>query len=215
MSMLSVSPIRLISLSPAPLQQSFGGGRQDVFVAKLNPSGGALSYSTYLGGSGIDAGFAIAVDSQGNVYVMGQTDPANFPTMNALQVSNGGGTADVFIAKLQPGPVVTEVRLKKTRLIITGSGFEQGAVILLDGGQQKTKFKSSTSLKGKKLALKIAPGAMVRLQVRNPDGTTSAEFSFTRAAQSMSARRVHLHKSCAVTGPATDRRKRARTQMRG
>jgi hypothetical protein len=53
-------------------------------------------------------------------------------------------------------------------------------VILLNGEQQKTSFQSATELKGKKVGQKIAPGETVRLQVRNMDGLTSAEFSFTR-----------------------------------
>ena len=85
---------------------------------------------------------------------------------------------------IRPGPVITNATIKKrTHLIVSGSEFERGAVILLDGEEQKTKFKSAASLKGKKVALKIAPGVMVRVQVRNPDGATSAEFNFLRASQ--------------------------------
>jgi len=45
----------------------------DAFVAKINPTGAALVYSTYLGGTGDDAGKSIAVDAQGNAYLTGQT----------------------------------------------------------------------------------------------------------------------------------------------
>ena len=56
-----------------PLQAVYGGGMVygDAFVAKLNPAGSALVYSTYLGGSGVDEGTGIAVDSAGNAYVTG------------------------------------------------------------------------------------------------------------------------------------------------
>ena len=92
-----------------PLQAVLGGG-QDVFVAKLNPTGSALVYSTYLGGSDFDRGFGIAADSSGNAYVTGQTNSVDFPTANALQPVYGGGPAfdpiemggDVFVAKLNP-----------------------------------------------------------------------------------------------------------------
>ena len=63
-------------------QSSQCRGSYDAFVAKLNPaaSGAAsLIYSTYLGGSGSDAGNGIAVDSSGNAYVTGVTDSTNFP----------------------------------------------------------------------------------------------------------------------------------------
>ena len=57
----------------------------DAFVAKLNPTGTALVYSTYLGGSGDERGTAIAVDSKGNAYVGGDTLSSNFPTKNPYQ----------------------------------------------------------------------------------------------------------------------------------
>src|SRR6202795_357270 len=82
-----------------PLQPAFGGGNYDAFVAKLNPSGSALVYSTYLGGSGDDFAGGIAVDSAGNAYLEGRTTSTNFPTMNPLQATNGGG-ADAFVVKL-------------------------------------------------------------------------------------------------------------------
>ena len=82
-----------------PLQPAYGGGNSDNFVAKLNPAGSALVYSTYLGGSGIDAFGAIAVDKAGNVYLAAYTSSTNFPTVNPLQAANGGGN-DACVAKL-------------------------------------------------------------------------------------------------------------------
>jgi acyl dehydratase len=74
-------------------------GKPDVFVSKINPSGSALVYSTYLGGSSEDVGYGIAVDSAGNAYVAGQTSSADFPTMNPLQPTYGG-LGDAFVAKI-------------------------------------------------------------------------------------------------------------------
>ena len=87
----------------SPLQAVFGGGMLlgDAFVAKLNPAGSALVYSTYLGGSGDDFGQGIAVDSSGNAYVTGSTYSTDFPTANPLQAVFGGGI-DAFVAKLNP-----------------------------------------------------------------------------------------------------------------
>ncbi len=60
-----------------------------------------LIYSTYLGGSGFDQGYAIVVDSLGNSYVTGQTAAIDFPTTaGAFQTEYGGG--DAFVAKLNP-----------------------------------------------------------------------------------------------------------------
>jgi hypothetical protein len=61
-----------------------------------------LLYSTYLGGSGTDYGFAIAVDGSGNAYVTGRTNSTNFPKMNPLQPIYGGGDWDAFVAKINP-----------------------------------------------------------------------------------------------------------------
>jgi hypothetical protein len=75
----------------------------DVYITKLNSMGSALSYSTYLGGSGDDYGYKIAVDGSGNVYVAGSTDSTDFPTTpSAYDTSFNGGYSDVFVTKLNP-----------------------------------------------------------------------------------------------------------------
>jgi uncharacterized protein (TIGR03437 family) len=87
--------------------QAANAGAADAFVAGLNATGSALIYSTYLGGSGNDYGYAIAVDSAGSAYVTGVTQSSDFPTFNPLQAANGGNT-DAFVAKImQPAvPVI-------------------------------------------------------------------------------------------------------------
>jgi hypothetical protein len=88
-----------------PLIKHFQGG-QDAFVTEITPHGngaGDLLYSTYLGGSGIDYGYGLAVDSTGAIYVAGETNSKNFPVVNAYQ-SNNGATYDIgFITKIAPG----------------------------------------------------------------------------------------------------------------
>ena len=84
----------------APLQAQLAG-QQNVFVAKINPTGTGLIYSTYLGGGGLDIGLALRVDSAGNAYVAGTANSGNFPTKNAIQGISGGG-ADAFVFKLNP-----------------------------------------------------------------------------------------------------------------
>jgi hypothetical protein len=80
------------------LQPTNHGG-SDAFVAKINASGNAFVYSTYLGGSNTDQGTSIAADSSGNAYVAGYTKSTNFPTASALQPTNHGGF-DAFVAKI-------------------------------------------------------------------------------------------------------------------
>ena len=88
------------------LQTAFGGGTRHAFVTKVNSSGTALIYSTYLGGSNFEDGFGVAVDTSGDAYVVGNTGSSDFPiTAGAFQtVFKGGGIAgiDAFVAKLNP-----------------------------------------------------------------------------------------------------------------
>jgi hypothetical protein len=83
------------------VQASYGGGYNDVFVTKLNPTGTALVYSTFLGGIADDTASSIAVDPAGNAYLCGETNSSNFPVSSPLQAANAGGQ-DAFVAKLNP-----------------------------------------------------------------------------------------------------------------
>jgi hypothetical protein len=74
-------------------------GLQEAYVLKLNSSGTGIVFSTFLGGSGDDRGFSIALDAANNSYVTGTTSSTNFPTANPFQRSRAGGFADGFIAK--------------------------------------------------------------------------------------------------------------------
>ena len=80
------------------LQPTNHGGA-DAFVAKINASGNAFVFSTYLGGGDADLGTSIAADSSGNAYVGGYTKSKNFPTVRAIQPTNHGGF-DAFVAKI-------------------------------------------------------------------------------------------------------------------
>ena len=83
-------------------------GFADAFVTKLNPTGSALIYSTYLGGISFDEGLGIAVDSSGNAYVTGDTTSADFPTTTGAFQASAGGALDVFVAKFaEIGPSAT------------------------------------------------------------------------------------------------------------
>ncbi|MGD0047050.1 MAG: SBBP repeat-containing protein [Bryobacteraceae bacterium] len=107
------------------LQPALAGAR-NAFVAKLN-STGEVAYSSYLGGSGLDSGNAIAVDSAGNVTVVGDTTSANFPVLRPIQTRLNGQT-NVFVARLSPtlGALVYSTYLG-------GNGNDHGAGVALDG----------------------------------------------------------------------------------
>src|SRR5205807_396821 len=90
------------------------------WVTKLNASGSALVYSTYLGGSGnTDSGIfgSIGLDSSLNAYVTGFTAATDFPTKNPIQAANAGGAFDAYVTELNP----------------SGSGTPTGTVTFKDG----------------------------------------------------------------------------------
>jgi hypothetical protein len=86
------------------------------FISELNSQGTGLVFSTFLGGSNVDNGFAIAVDQFHSIYAAGQTNSTDFPVVNAFQATPGGGTScansapcfDGFVAKIrQPGLIAS------------------------------------------------------------------------------------------------------------
>jgi Beta-propeller repeat len=100
------------------------------YVAKLNASGTAMSYATYLGGSANDEGRAIAVDSSGNAYVVGIARSSDFPTKNPIRASLSGST-DAFIAKINaPGTALVY------STYLGGSGEERGFGVAVDSADQ-------------------------------------------------------------------------------
>jgi hypothetical protein len=124
-------------------QTTNDGGYYDVFVTKLNANGNNLVYSTYIGGSDIDAGIGIAVDGNGNAYVTGETRSGNYDvTASAFQKMYGGGYFDVFVTKLNANG---------NNLVystyIGGSGDDVGNGIAVDGGDNAyvTGYTSSNN----------------------------------------------------------------------
>ncbi len=117
------------------------GGSKNAFALKLNATGNALLYSTYLGGSTYDVGTAIAIDGSGNAYVAGDTQSTNFPTLTPLQAIYGGAT-DSFVTKFSPaGAIVFST-------FLGGSAAEHSGGIAVDasgnvsiaGGTYSTNF---------------------------------------------------------------------------
>jgi len=85
-------------------EQLIPGGSGDAFVTKLAAGGAALIYSTYLGGSGRDIGFGVALGTAGDAFATGWTSSTNFPTRGAVQPSCGDsvlcGQGDTFVTRL-------------------------------------------------------------------------------------------------------------------
>ncbi len=82
---------------------AYRGGDSDAFVAKLDSAGAAL-WSSYLGGSGADSGYALAVDPSGYLYAAGDTESADW-TRGGDDVAYAG-SGDAFLVKISFGPLV-------------------------------------------------------------------------------------------------------------
>jgi hypothetical protein len=114
--------------SPRAFQPTFGGGPSDAWAAKLNKTGTALVYSTYLGGEGEEDVFDLTTDRSGSAYIPGQTSSADFPvTPGAFQTTFQGGDLDGYLTKLNPAG---------TRAVYStylgGSGSDQTGTVRVD-----------------------------------------------------------------------------------
>jgi hypothetical protein len=112
----------------------------NAFVTKLNPTGTALMYSTYLGGSGDywyrDSGRGIAVDGSGHAYVTGYTGSTDFPVTKATgayQVANNAasknGARTAFVTKLS-----ADGSSLVYSTFLGGSGYNSGVSVDGDSG---------------------------------------------------------------------------------
>ena len=90
-------------VTPTAYDTSYNGnyvGHSNVFVTKLNPDGTGLVYSTFIGGTNHDAGYGIALDNSGNVYITGVTSSNTFPVTSGVYQSSLAGYNDSFVCKL-------------------------------------------------------------------------------------------------------------------
>jgi uncharacterized repeat protein (TIGR01451 family) len=125
---------------PGPVQPG-GPLGADAFVLKLDPSGTALVYSTYLGGSGWDDAFGIAIDAFGAAYLTGYTSSPDFPTAGP-NPSAFGGVFDAFVSKIDPSG--TALVLSR---YLTGTGYDFGSAVAVDaqGSPYVTGWTTSTN----------------------------------------------------------------------
>ena len=107
--------------------QPASGGYVDVFLTKLNPSGSALVYSTYFGGTNADYSRAVAVDGAGAAYVTGRTESSNLPVTPGAIQSAFKGSSDAFVAKWGPSGALVYSTL------LGGEGDDNGQGIDVDG----------------------------------------------------------------------------------
>ena len=103
---------------------SCSSGLSDAFVSKLNPSGSALVYSSYLGGNSTDFAHAVAVDSSGNAYVTGFTTSTNFPTTFGALGNNTFSPTPTgsFVTKIDPSGGVLYSAIVANSNVASGFG---------------------------------------------------------------------------------------------
>jgi hypothetical protein len=116
----------------APLQSSSGGG-SDGFITELKPGGQAVVFSTYWGGSGNDEILGLALDSQGSIYVTGQTQSDDFPTAGNTYQASYGGNGDAFLSKFaSPDKSGQNGSTKVYSTYLGGSQADQGNGVAVD-----------------------------------------------------------------------------------
>lgn len=110
-----------------PLQANFGG-QFDAFITKVNATGSALIYSTYLGGSALDIGAGIALDGNNNAYITGTTESADFPTTpGAFQTASLSVVSNAFVTKISAEGALSY------STYLGGSSLTSGNAIAVDG----------------------------------------------------------------------------------
>ncbi len=132
-------------------QGTFGGsGFFDGYVAKLDPTGGSLVFSTYLGGNDYDVASGIALDTNGNAYITGTTASANFPVVSPFQANLNGTSDDVFITKISGSGIIVYSSF------LGGSSTDAGAAVAVDsagaayitGSTFSTNFPTVDAMQG-------------------------------------------------------------------
>jgi hypothetical protein len=152
--------------------QPASGGREDAFVTKLGTASGTPVYSSYLGGSGVESGRAIAVDAAGSAYLTGYTSSAaDFPLKNPLQPAYGGGLSDVLVAKLAP-PDTTAPTSSAARPLCRGPATLTVTDDREGSGARGVRFRLDGALEQRILAAGNPGAAAIAI----PEGTHSLEY---------------------------------------
>jgi hypothetical protein len=158
-----------------------------VFLTKLSPSGTSLAYSTFLGGSGDNRAFGIALDSANDAYIVGWTTSVDFPTTpDAFQTAYAGGSSDVFVTELNPAASTVAAQLVYSTYL-GGSGQDVGFGIALDSNNNTyvtgytystdfpvtaAAFQTSTTVNGAAWVTKLNVGGTALLYSTYLGGTT-------------------------------------------
>jgi hypothetical protein len=186
-------------VTPGAFQTTYPGGSCGndpgalwgyAFVTKINPTGSALVYSTYLGGSGISHGLGIAADNAGQAYVTGYTLTTGFPTTSgAFQTLCRGKECaiygDAFVTKFNP---TGSALVYSTYL----GGFrqDQGNAIAVDsaGSVYVTGMTTSSNFPvDNPIQQKLVGGGNAFVSKLNPAGSALAYSTYLGGVNSLDA----------------------------
>lgn len=141
--MLLDVPAPTVGATANALQTFFGGGNSDTMIVKLSPAA-AVTYASFLGGTGHDVPTGLKVDASNNMYIAGLTSSEDFLVANAVQSVHGGGTCigeqgprrcvDTFVTKLGPPTTTTTPLVYSTYLGGDGDDSPTGIAVTSNGG---------------------------------------------------------------------------------
>lgn len=176
---LFVADVVPCSFTLSSASQSFdasGGSGTVTVAASEGCSWGAKSSDSW-----INISFGVGGSGPGTVRYSVAANTGTKSRSGSITVSNQTVTITQAAVDIRR-PNITSAGIAGKNLVVTGDNFDSGAVILLNGEQQKTLHDEQDlhSLTGKKVGKRIAPGETVKLQVRNSDSALSSDFSFTR-----------------------------------
>jgi hypothetical protein len=146
-------------------------GAFDTFVTKLNSTGSALVYSTYLGGSAVEFPSRVAVDASGNLFITGSTSSPNFPTTAGAFDASQNGAFDVFLTKLNAAGSALVFST-----FLGGSGFDSAGGLAIDSGGNSYVSGGAGSVD-----FPTTPGAFDTL----PDGSDAFVTKFNAAGSAL------------------------------
>lgn len=164
--------------------QSTNAGVQDAYVIKVSADGGAIIYSTYLGGTGGDYAAAIDVDDSGKAYLSGNTSSTDYPLMNADQnQANGGEDGIVSVMDSSGGLLYSSYLGGNNNDFATSIKLDNNGNILVAGNTESTNFpflmNNSQPLNGVRDAFitRIDPSAInvPQSQLKGGSGEDSAQ----------------------------------------
>lgn len=197
--------------------QSTLRGDNDAFIAKIDPAGSELIYSTYLGSTFVgdngfdERGLDIAVDTFGNVFVTGQVLKSDFVTVMPTQQNYGGGLSDAFIAKISTPDIVTIATVSAASF--TGGSLAPEEIVtafganLASGTEVGTSTPLPTSLLGTSIKVKdknnverpaplfFVSSGQINFQVPPDTATGKATVTITNAQNTSVSATVLIEKT--------------------